>query len=90
VPVVDTLHLLVIAAGLGIGVWGLLALRRSLPRGRFAVFGLASVGALFGCAALGGEIGFLSPEAWFAVVAAAMLGVAIGAQRFARTRLPST
>jgi hypothetical protein len=65
----------------------MIALRQSLPQGRFAVFGLASAGALFGCAALSGEVGLLPPVAWFAVVVAAMLGVAIGAQRIGRARL---
>jgi CHASE2 domain-containing sensor protein len=86
VPVVDLLHLAVIAAALAIGVWSLITLRASMPRGRFAVFGLASAGALFGCAALAGEVGLLPPVAWFFVVLAAMLGVVVAAQRIAHPR----
>jgi hypothetical protein len=84
VPVVDLLHLVVIAAGLAIATWGLMALRSSLPHGRFAVFGLASAGALFGCAALGGEVGVLPPVAWFAIVMTLMLAGAALALRLAR------
>jgi hypothetical protein len=74
--VVDLMHLVVIAAGVGIGAWALIGLRRRLPRGRFIVFGAASIGALFGCAALAGEIGLVPPAVWFAIVMASMLGVA--------------
>ena len=70
---VDVMHLTVIAAGIVIGAWALVGLRRRLPRGRFALFGVASAGGLFGCAALAGEIGLIPPAAWFAVVMAAML-----------------
>jgi hypothetical protein len=73
---VDLMHLVVITAGIGIGAWALVALRRHLPRGRFLVFGTASAGALFGCAALAGEVGLMSPMAWFAIVMAAMIAVA--------------
>jgi hypothetical protein len=73
---VDLMHLVVIAAGVGIGAWALIGLRRRLPRGRFLVFGATSVGALFGCAALAGEVGLVPPAAWFAIVMASMLGVA--------------
>jgi hypothetical protein len=73
---VDLMHLVVILAGIGIGAWALIALRRRLPRGRFVVFGATSVGALFGCAALAGEVGLVPPAAWFAIVMAAMIGVA--------------
>jgi len=86
VPVVDLLHLAVIAAALGIGAWSLISLRASMPRGRFAVFGVASVGALFGCAALSGEVGALPPVAWFFVVVTTLLGVAVAAQRIAHAR----
>jgi hypothetical protein len=78
--VVDLMHLLVIAVGVGIGAWALVALRGHLSRGRFVVFGGASVGALFGCAALAGEVGLLPPAAWFAIVMGAMTvmaGIAI-------------
>ena len=72
---VDLMHLVVIAAGVGIGAWALVALRGRLPRGRFLVFGAASAGALFGCAALAGEVGLVPPPAWFAIVMVAMAGV---------------
>ena len=86
-PVVDVLHLVVIVAALGIGVWSLIAFRTTMPRGRFAVFGVASIGALFGCAALSGEVGVLPPTAWFVIVIAAMLAVAAVAQRLAQSGL---
>jgi CHASE2 domain-containing sensor protein len=73
---VDLMHLVVIATGVGIGTWALIALRRRLPRGRFLVFGTASSGALFGCGALAGEIGFVPPTAWFVIVMGAMIAVA--------------
>jgi hypothetical protein len=71
---VDLMHLVIIVAGIGIGAWALIALRHKLPRGRFIVFGAASGGALFGCAALAGEVGLVPPAAWFAIVMAAMIG----------------
>jgi hypothetical protein len=71
---VDLMHLVVILAGVGIGTWALIGLRDRLPRGRFLVFGATSAGALFGCAALAGEVGVLPPAAWFAIVIAAMVG----------------
>ena len=74
---VDLMHLVVIVAGVGIGAWALVGLRRALPRGRFLVFGAASAGALFGCAALAGEVGVVPPAAWFAVVMTAMIGMAV-------------
>lgn len=81
---VDLMHLVIIAAGVSIGAWALIALRRGLPRGRFFVFGASSSGALFGCAALPGEIGLVSPAAWFAIVMTAMAAVtavAVGTRR---------
>jgi hypothetical protein len=78
---VDVMHLVVIAAGVGIAAWALVGLRRTLPRGRFAVFGVASAGALFGCAALAGEVGLLPPAVWFAIVMLAMIGAVIVAAR---------
>ena len=75
------MHLAVILAGVGIGAWALIGLRRRMPRGRFLVFGAASGGALFGCAALAGEVGLVPPAAWFAIVMAAMVGVAAIAVR---------
>jgi hypothetical protein len=71
---VDLMHLVIISAGVGIGAWALIALRSNLSRGRFVVFGAASGGALFGCAALAGEVGFVPPAAWFAIVMSAMIG----------------
>jgi hypothetical protein len=78
---VDLMHLVVILAGVGIGTWALVGLRRRLPRGRFFVFGIASAGALFGCAALGGEVGVVPPAGWFAIVMTAMIGMAAVAAR---------
>jgi hypothetical protein len=81
---VDVMHLIVIVSGILLGAWALIGLRSRLPRGRFAVFGVASAGALFGCAALAGEVGIIPPAAWFAIVMVAMLGVtaiALGALR---------
>ena len=78
---VDVMHLVIILAGVGIGAWALIALRSRLPRGRFVVFGAASAGALFGCAALAGEVGLVPPAAWFAIVMVAMTGVVAVAVR---------
>jgi len=78
---IDLMHLVVIAAGISIAGWALIALRQSLPRGRFIVFGAASAGAIFGCAALAGEVGLVSPLAWFAIVMGAMLATAVIAMR---------
>jgi hypothetical protein len=86
---IDVMHLVVIAAGIGIGVWALIALRQSLPRGRFIVFGVAAGGAIVGCAALAGEVGLVSPVAWFAIVMAAMLAAAVIAVRSGQ-RTPRT
>ena len=81
---VDVLHLLIIATGIGVGVWALIALRTTLPRGRFMVFTAASAGSLFGCAALSGEVGLLPPVAWFAVVMAVMSALIVTGKRLAR------
>jgi len=83
-PIVDFLHLLVIVAGVVIGAWALIALRRRLPRGRFLVFAGASGATLFGCAALAGEVGFLPPAAWFAVVMAVLAAMVVVAYRVPR------
>jgi membrane associated rhomboid family serine protease len=83
---VDLMHLVVIAAGIGIGAWALVALRERLPRGRFLLFGAASAGALFGCAALAGEIGIVPRVAWFAIVMGAMAGAAAIAIRSSRPK----
>jgi len=78
----DVMHLLVIVIGIGLGAWALVGLRAKLPRGRFLVFGSSSAGALFGCAALAGEVGLLTPPAWFAVTMAGMVAVAVAAVRY--------
>jgi len=80
--VTDVMHLLVIVSGIGLGAWALLGLRARLPRGRFVVFGATSAGALFGCAALAGEVGLVPPAAWFVIVMAGMLIVAMVASRY--------
>src|SRR4029077_6320246 len=81
---VDFFHLLVIVVGVGIGAWALIALRGRLPRGRFIVFSLASPAAIFGCAALSGEVGLLPPAAWFAVVMALLAAMVVVAYRVPR------
>ena len=86
---VDLMHLVIIVAGIAIGAWALIALRRKLPRGRFIVFGAASGGALFGCAALAGEVGLVPPAAWFAIVMAGMLGTIAIATRTSAPRTRS-
>jgi hypothetical protein len=86
---VDLMHLVVIAAGVGIGAWAMIAFRRTLPRGRFIVFGAASSGALFGCAALAGEVGVIPPAAWFGIVMAAMIATMAVATRAAAPRTRS-
>jgi hypothetical protein len=84
------LHLAVVFAGLAIGTWSLIALRSTQPVGRFAVFAIASGGALFGCAALSGEVGLIPPTAWFAVVISVMLAAPVAARRVARARPDQT
>jgi hypothetical protein len=81
----DLMHLVIVVAGVAIGAWALVALRRSLPRGRFVIFSIASAGALFGCAALGGEVGLLPRQAWFAIVMGLMGAIAIAGHRAGRT-----
>jgi len=83
---VDVMHLVVIAAGVGMGAWALVALRRRLPRGRFIVFAAGSIGAVFGCAALAGEVGLMAPESWFAVVMGGMVATAAIAIRAGRSK----
>ena len=85
----EVLHLVVIVAGIGVGAWALIGLRSRLPRGRFVVFGAASAGALFGCAALAGDIGLLPPVAWFAVIMAGMVAIVVAGLR-AGAAPPST
>jgi hypothetical protein len=76
------MHLVVIAAGVGVAAWALIALRKGLPRGRYLVFGGASAAAVFGCAAIAGEVGLLPPAAWFAVLIGGMIGIASIARRW--------
>ena len=83
---IDLMHLVVIASGVGIAAWALVALRRRLPRGRFLLFGVGSAGAMFGCAALAGEVGLVSPAAWFATVMIGMFGALAIAYRWGRPR----
>lgn len=75
--IVDLMHLTVLVAGVGLGAWSLISFRQRLPRGRFAIFTAASLGALFGCAAVGGEVGLMSQSAWFVVVVALLGAIAI-------------
>lgn len=83
---VDVMHLVIITAGVAVGAWALIALRRTIPRGRFVVFAASSSGALFGCAALGGEVGLVSPATWSAIVMAALAAVAAVAVRAGRPK----
>lgn len=76
--VVDVMHLMVVIAGVVIGAASLIAFRTRLPRGRFVIFTASSVAALFGCAAVGGEVGLLSQSAWFAVVIAFIAAIGTG------------
>ena len=82
--VVDVLHLTVIVAGIAVGAWALVGLRGSLPRGRFIVFSAASAAALFGCAALAGEVGLLPPAAWFGVIIAGLAAIVVAGLRVGR------
>jgi hypothetical protein len=84
--IVDVMHLVIIATGVAIGAWALIALRRSLPRGRFVVFAASSSGALFGCAALAGEVGPISPVAWYAILMVAMAAVTAAAVKAGRPK----
>ena len=76
--VVDLMHLVLLVIGIALGAGSLVAFRTRLPRGRFAIFGIASLATLFGCAAVGGEIGLMSQSAWFAVVTAVLAALVIG------------
>ena len=82
--VIDFLHLVVVVTGVAVGAWALIALRGRLPRGRFLIFTGASGAALFGCAALSGEVGLLPPAAWFAVVMGFIAAIAVLGQRTPR------
>ena len=76
--IVDVMHLIVLIVAIGIGVWSLIAFRTRLPRGRFVIFTAASIAALFGCAAVGGEVGLMSQPAWFSAVIAFLAVLVIG------------
>jgi len=76
--IVDVMHLVVLIVAIGIGAWSLIAFRTRLPRGRFVIFTAASIAALFGCAAVGGEVGLMSQPAWFSAVIAFLAVLVIG------------
>ena len=76
--IVDVMHLVVLIVAIGFGAWSLIAFRTRLPRGRFVIFTAASIAALFGCSAVGGEVGLMSQQAWFAAVIALLAVLAIG------------
>ena len=76
--IVDLMHLVVLIVAIGFGAWSLIAFRTRLPRGRFVIFTAASIAALFGCSAVGGEVGLMSQQAWFAAVIALLAVLAIG------------
>jgi len=76
--IVDLMHLVVLIIAIGVGAWSLIAFRTRLPRGRFVIFTAASGAALFGCAAVGGEVGLMSQSAWFSAVIAFLAMLAIG------------
>ncbi len=76
--IVDAMHLVVLIVAVGFGAWSLIAFRARLPRGRFIIFTAASAGALFACSAVGGEVGLMSQQAWFAIVIASLAVLAIG------------
>ena len=86
--IVDVMHLIVLIVAIGIGAWSLIAFRTRLPRGRFVIFTAASIAALFGCAALSGEVGLLPPTTWFAVVVTMMVLAIFAAQRIAKRASP--
>jgi hypothetical protein len=75
--IVDLMHLTLLVLGIALAAWSLLAYRVRLPKGRFLIFGGISAVTLFGCAAVGGEVGLMSQSAWFAVVVAAFAALAI-------------
>jgi hypothetical protein len=76
--IVDVMHLVVLIVAVGFGAWSLIAFRTRLPRGRFVIFAAASMGALFACGAVGGEVGLMSQQAWFAAVIAMLVALALG------------
>ena len=84
--VVDLMHLFVVTAGVVLGAAALIAFRTRLPRGRFVIFAASAVAALFGCAAVGGEVGLMSQSAWFSVVITFLAAVGIGGYVVGRHR----
>jgi len=76
--IVDLMHLVILIVAIGIGAWSLIAFRTRLPRGRFVIFTAASVAALFGCAAVGGEVGLMSQPAWFSAVIGFLAVLVVG------------
>jgi 4-hydroxybenzoate polyprenyltransferase len=82
--IVDLMHLVVLVVGVAFGAWSLIAFRERLPRGHFVIFISASIGALFGCAAVGGEVGLTSQSAWFGVIIAFLAALAVGGYATAR------
>jgi len=76
--IVDVMHLIVLIVAIGVGAWSLIAFRTRLPRGRFVIFTAASIAALFGCAAVGGEVGLMFQPAWFSAVIAFLAVLVIG------------
>lgn len=85
--IVDVMHLVVLIVAIGIGAWSLIEFRTRLPRGRFVLFAAASIAALFGCAAVGGEVGLMSQPAWFSAVIA-FLAVLVAGGYVAGRRQP--
>ncbi len=75
--VVDLMHLVVVIAGVVMGAASLILFRAPLPRGRFVLFTASSAGALFGCSAVGGEVGLMSQSAWFSIVIAFLAAIGI-------------
>jgi len=76
--IVDVMHLVVLIVAVGIGAWSLIAFRTRLPRGRFVIFTAASVAALFGCSAVGGEVGLITQPAWFSAIIGFLAVLVIG------------
>ena len=76
--IVDVMHLVVLIVAVGIGAWSLIAFRMRLPRGRFVIFTAASIAALFGCSAVGGEVGLITQPAWFSAIIGFLAVLVIG------------
>jgi len=76
--IVDVMHLVVLIVAVGIGAWSLIAFRTRLPRGRFVIFTAASIAALFGCSAVGGEVGLITQPAWFSAIIGFLAVLVIG------------